>query len=102
MKKIILTKDNLLKRGWTENSHCHFCGADETVIYMLFVCTVAKFLWQTVICSFGMVMSLESLSDIMGIQIDPSQHHKGKMSSVDVQQCAGLSVKQYLCSILFI
>jgi hypothetical protein len=90
MKNIILTKDNLLERGWTVNSHWHFCGADEIVKHMLFVCTPAKFL----ICSFGMFMPPESLGDMMGIWIDPSQHHKGKLSSMDVQQCAGLSVKQ--------
>ena len=26
LKNIILTKDNLVKRGWTGNEHCHFCS----------------------------------------------------------------------------
>lgn len=30
IKNSILTKDNLIRRGWTGNEECHFCGVKES------------------------------------------------------------------------
>jgi hypothetical protein len=36
LKNSILTKDNLLTRGWTGNELCHFYTQQETVDHLLF------------------------------------------------------------------
>lgn len=33
-KHEILTKDNLVKKGWTRFTHCCFCSVDESVDYL--------------------------------------------------------------------
>jgi hypothetical protein len=48
LKNSILTKDNLLKRGWTGNDHCQ----KETINHMLFGYGLAKLAWQVVQCAF--------------------------------------------------
>lgn len=36
IKKSILTKDNLIKRGWTKNEECHFCSGKESIDHLMF------------------------------------------------------------------
>jgi hypothetical protein len=45
LKNSILTKDNLLKRGWTGNEQCQFCCEKETMNHLLFGCGLAKLAW---------------------------------------------------------
>lgn len=34
LKNNILTKDNFLKRGWTGDNQCSFCGHPETIQHL--------------------------------------------------------------------
>jgi hypothetical protein len=49
-KKSILTRDNLLKRGWEVNDKCCFCCEKETLDHMLFKCPVTRYTWSIVAC----------------------------------------------------
>jgi hypothetical protein len=51
-KASILTKDGLLRRGWTHNFHCYLCDHNETVNHPLFGCSLTKVIWQTILCTF--------------------------------------------------
>lgn len=66
IKNRILTKDNLLKRGWTGDAHCHFCPAAETVDHFLFACPLARFVLTVVMCAFGLSTAPNSANDLMG------------------------------------
>lgn len=66
LKNSILTKDNLLRRGWTGDEHCHFCAAVETTDHLLFSCSLARLIWQVVVCAFGFVRPPESTTDMLG------------------------------------
>jgi hypothetical protein len=35
-RKVILTKDNLIKRNWHGNTKCSFCDHDETIQHLFF------------------------------------------------------------------
>jgi hypothetical protein len=35
-RKVILTKDNLLKRNWNGNTSCCFCDKEETIQHLFF------------------------------------------------------------------
>lgn len=54
VRNSVLTKDNLIKGGWGEGSKCVFCGAGETVDHLLLHCSVAKFLWSILQCTFNL------------------------------------------------
>ena len=41
-RKVILTKDNLLKRNWHGCKSCCFCDKDETIQHLFFDCPLAK------------------------------------------------------------
>ena len=51
-KGVLLTKDNLLKRGW-KGASCSMCGFKETIQHLFFDCHVARFLWNTLFITFN-------------------------------------------------
>ena len=67
----ILTKDNLVRRGWTGNEERHFGGAKESIDHLFFECVVAKLIWHVVTCAFGLPSIPANLSDLMGNWIKP-------------------------------
>jgi hypothetical protein len=46
----ILTRDNLLKRGWEGSEKCCFFCEKQTVDHMLLNCPVARYTWSVVAC----------------------------------------------------
>jgi hypothetical protein len=34
VKKVLLTRDNLAKRNWNENTKCCFCDGEESVEHL--------------------------------------------------------------------
>lgn len=48
----ILTKDNLIKRGWSWGKACVFCGQDENIDHLFFQCSVARLIWSLLKYSF--------------------------------------------------
>jgi hypothetical protein len=50
---VILTKDNLLKRRWKEDSKCNMCGLDENIQHLFFDCRVARFVWNALFITFN-------------------------------------------------
>jgi hypothetical protein len=68
LKHSILTKDNLLKRGWIGNDQCQFCGGKETIQHLLFSCGLAKLVWQ-VVCAFHLVRPPKNVEDLFGAWI---------------------------------
>jgi hypothetical protein len=51
--KVILTKDNLVKRSWQGCKSCSFCHKDETIQHLFFECSFAKIVWRIIHMSFG-------------------------------------------------
>lgn len=65
-KNSILTWDNLIRRGWTGNEECFFCGSKERIDHLFFDCVLAKMIFLVVTFSFGIPTIPSSLSDMMG------------------------------------
>lgn len=53
-KKSILTRGNLLKRGWKGDKCCFFCGQDESIDHLFFTCSVARLIWSLLKCAFDL------------------------------------------------
>jgi hypothetical protein len=51
--KVLLTKDNLVKRSWQGNKSCSFCHKDETIHHLFFECPFAKN-WCIIHMTFGL------------------------------------------------
>lgn len=64
LRNSILTKDNLLCRGWTGDSKCSICGGEETVSQLFFHRSIAKLLWNIMKCAFDMFDILDSVHDL--------------------------------------
>jgi zinc-binding in reverse transcriptase len=45
-KRRILTKHQLLKRGWQGDDSCIFCGFYETIDHLLVNCSIARVIWE--------------------------------------------------------
>ena len=53
-KNSILTRDSLVKRGWVGDKGCPFCGHAESINHLFFNCSMAKVLWNILICTFNL------------------------------------------------
>jgi hypothetical protein len=52
-KKVILTKDNLIKRHWQGDEGCCFCDQKETVQHLFITCPFIRMIWRIVYMSFN-------------------------------------------------
>jgi hypothetical protein len=52
-KKVILTKDNLIKRHWQGDEGCCFCDQKETVQHLFITCPFTRMIWRIVYMSFN-------------------------------------------------
>jgi hypothetical protein len=52
-KKVIFTKDNLVKRNWHENEKCCFYNQYETGQHLFVECVLTKFIWREIQIAFG-------------------------------------------------
>ena len=52
-KKVLLTKDNLVKRKWKGCTKCSFCGAEETVEHLFLSCPFAQLVWRVVYSTYN-------------------------------------------------
>ena len=52
-KKVLLTKDNLAKRNRKGNTHCVFCGNNESIEHLFISCPFAKLIWRVVFCTYN-------------------------------------------------
>jgi hypothetical protein len=60
IKGSILTRDVLLQRGGKCEKKCLFCGCNETVSHLFFKCSLARYIWNVVSCTFGMNFQFET------------------------------------------
>jgi hypothetical protein len=44
-KNKILTKQNLVKKGWIGLTNCHFCGLDEDVTHLFLTWPYVRKIW---------------------------------------------------------
>lgn len=63
----ILTKDNLLKRGWTQNDQCYFLRHKKTLNNL---CKLAKPTWQVILCCFGLTRPPNSNADMTRVCVN--------------------------------
>ena len=52
-KRVLLTKDNLIKRNWNGNTKCCFCDQDETIRHFFITCPLARVIWRIVHMTFN-------------------------------------------------
>jgi hypothetical protein len=60
LKKSILTRDVLLKRGGKCEKNCLFCGCNETIDHLFFKFPLARYIWNVVSCTFGFNFHFDS------------------------------------------
>src|ERR1043165_3389504 len=64
-KKSILTRDNLARRGWVGDTDCAFCGQHESQTHLFFQCSMARLLWNILMCTFNLVKPPDNLDDLL-------------------------------------
>jgi hypothetical protein len=45
---VILTNDNLVKRGWKGSTKCSFCNQNKTIQRLFFDCYIARNIWRII------------------------------------------------------
>jgi hypothetical protein len=53
-QKVILTKDNLIRRQWISNEKCCFCDNKESIQHLFFECPLGKVIWRIIHVTFGL------------------------------------------------
>jgi hypothetical protein len=51
--RVLLTKDNLMKRKWTGSQKCCFCNNNETVDHLFLHCPFAKIVWRMIFFTYN-------------------------------------------------
>ena len=59
IKKRILTRDNLKKKGWKGCDLCEFCSSRESQEHLFFSCPLAKYCWNVI----SVTMNLSTVPD---------------------------------------
>jgi hypothetical protein len=52
-KKVLLTRDNLVKRNWNGNTKCSFCDAEESMEHLFISCPFARLIWRVVFAAYN-------------------------------------------------
>src|SRR4051812_845930 len=52
-KKVILSKDNLVKRNWQGCAKSCFCDKDEAIQHVFISCPFSKMLWRIIFTTFN-------------------------------------------------
>ena len=52
-RKVLLTKDNIVKRNWNGCTKCSFCGCDESIDHLFILCPFARLIWRVVFCTYN-------------------------------------------------
>ena len=83
VRKSILTKDVLHRRGWKGDKMCQFCGVDETITHLLFTCPLARYVWNVASCAFGFKSKPRSMQHMLGAWIRSFSKSDKKLVTVD-------------------
>ena len=51
---ILLTKDNLAKKNWTESQKCCECNGNETIEHLFLHCPYARMVWRIIFYATGL------------------------------------------------
>lgn len=65
-KGSILTKNNLLKKGWTGSEKCRFCSANKTIDHLFLHWSLDRYAWGVIKCVFVIDMNVDSVQDLCG------------------------------------
>ena len=79
VKKSILTRDNLLRRGWKGDKHCILCGKDEIIDHLFFSCSVARLIWNLVGCALDLKQIPRDLNDCFGSWLSKFQTNNKRL-----------------------
>lgn len=60
----ILTKENLLNKGWTGNTACIFCGEFESANHLFVNCYIAQSIWSWIANHNGFHFNCETIEDL--------------------------------------
>jgi hypothetical protein len=52
--KVLLTKDNLIKRKWKGCSKCCFCDSEETVQHLFISCPFVRIIWRMIYFTYSL------------------------------------------------
>ena len=64
-RKVILTKDKLVKPNWHGNQKCCFCEQDESIQHLFFDCQFARIVWRLIHMSFSLAPS-KTVTNLFG------------------------------------
>jgi hypothetical protein len=53
-QRVLLTKDNLVRRNWHGSTKCCHCDQDETIQHLFIECPLAKVVWRIVHMAFSL------------------------------------------------
>jgi hypothetical protein len=84
LKKSILTKHVLLKRGGKCIKNCLFCGKEESINHLFFACPLARYIWNIVSCATGLKCQFDNVENSFIVWLKGFGGKKRKMLSVGV------------------
>ena len=84
LRKSILTRDVLLHRGGRCEAKCLFCGKNESIDHLFFLCPLARYIWNVVSSSFGLNCNFSSVGQCISIWLRRYGKKKRNLVAVGV------------------
>jgi hypothetical protein len=84
LKKSILTRDVLLRRGGKCTTNCLFCGQNESIDHLFFACPLARYIWNVVSCATGFNCQFASASHCFNVWLKGFPVGRRKILAVGV------------------
>jgi hypothetical protein len=84
LRKSILTKDNLIHRGGKCDAKCVFCGKDESIDHLLFLCPLARYMWNVVSFVMGIPCHFINVKDCLLVWLKQFSGTKKRVLMVGV------------------
>ena len=64
-RKVILTKDNLVKKRWTGCTKCVFCDLPESIDHLFITCKLARLVWRVFHFTFN-ILAPANITNLFG------------------------------------
>ena len=84
-RKVLLTKDNLLRRRWTGCKKCAFCDCDESIEHLFISCHFTRHIWRLIHFTFN-ISPPSSIANMFGSWLNGVE--KKTKSSIRIGMCA--------------
>ena len=95
LRNSILTKDNLVRRGWKGSVNSYFCGEVEIINHLFISFSIARLIWSILYCNYKFCQKPDCVKELFRGWLRSFEKEKKEIGSswssggpLDVVECS--------------